>query len=604
MKSSSRKSRRSVIELLENRTMLSGTETATATITDTVVNSTTFQYTIELTNTGTTPIKTFWFAWTPTQGGLLTATPTVQSSPFGWTTATTTDGIEWTTSAYPATAAGGALTYSFDSTEAPTSVEANSTSFVYSGPAEADPGLQITPTVAAPVTPPVTPPTIPTGIEKASATIVASQLTDTTYQYSLTLKNTGHGKATAANQLGTFWYAWIPHQDYLDTSPLTVTSPTGWTDNITNDGSTDGFAIQWVATTNAVQVGKSLIGFSFTSTDTPSQVFGKSNFFPTALVNTAFVYAGAPLTDTGFQLTAVGSISNPTGALLPELANSPLVTATTVPANGDVNPYGVTFVPKGFAAGGLTSAGDVLVSNFNNSANLQGTGTTIVSVTPAGATSLFYQGPAGEGLTTALGVLRAGFVLVGNVPSTDGTSATVGQGSLIVLDKLGNQVADFTDPALLDGPWDLAVVDNGPTAHVFVSNVLTGTVTRLDLKDSAKTDTVTLVKQTQIASGFTFGPDPAAFELGPTGLVFTKNTLFVASTDDNAIYAIPAALGRKTDAGTGTPTRPSPANSSSSPPKARSSPKPRWMPAAKAEPSASPSAPRWGRSWSLPPLMI
>jgi hypothetical protein len=98
----------------------------------------------------------------------------------------------------------------------------------------------------------------------------------------------------------------------------------------------------------------------------------------------------------------------------------------------------------------------------------------------------------------------------------------------------------------------LAVVDNGATAHVFVSNVLTGTVTRLDLKDSAKTDTVTPVKQTQIASGYTHGPDPAAFELGPTGLVFTKNTLYVASTDDNAIYAIPAALTRKTDAGTGT----------------------------------------------------
>jgi hypothetical protein len=405
------------------------------------------------------------------------------------------------------------------------------------------------------VTPPVTPPvttTVPTGIEKASATIVASELTDTTYQYSLTLKNTGHGKATTSNQLGTFWYAWIPGQDYLDTAPVTVTSPTGWADKITHDGSTDGFAIQWVATTNAVQVGKSLSGFSFTSTDTPAQVFGKSNFFPTALVNTAFVYAGAPLTDTGFQFTAVGSILNPTGALLPELANSPVVTATTVPANGDVNPYGVAFVPKGFATGGTTAAGDVLVSNFNDSSNLQGTGTTIVSVTPSGTTSVFYQGPAGEGLTTALGVLRAGFVIVGNVPSTDGTSATVGQGSLIVLDKSGNQVADFTDPSLLDGPWDLAVVDNGATAHVFVSNVLTGTVTRLDLKDSAKTDTVTLVKQTQIASGYTHGPDPAAFELGPTGLVFTKNTLYVASTDDNAIYAIPAALTRKTDAGTGT----------------------------------------------------
>jgi hypothetical protein len=379
-------------------------------------------------------------------------------------------------------------------------------------------------------------------------------LTDTTYQYSLTLKNTGHGRATAANQLGTFWYAWIPHQDYLDTAPLTVTSPAGWTDKITNGGASDGFAIQWVATSNAVQVGKSLSGFGFTSTDTPAQVFGKSNFFPTAAVNTSFVYAGAPETDTGFQFTAVGSVANPTGALLPELAVSPMVNATTVPANGDENPYGVAFVPKGFAAGGLLSPGDVLVSNFNDSDNLQGTGTTIVSVTPAGVTSPFYQGPAGEGLTTALGVLRNGFVLVGNVPSSDGTSATVGQGSLIVLDRSGNKVAEFQDPSLLDGPWDLTVVDNGGSATVFVSNVLSGTVTRLNLKVSKAKDTVTIASQTQIASGYTHGPDPAAFELGPTGLVFSaaKNTLYVASTDDNAIYSVSDAMNRKTDAGIGT----------------------------------------------------
>jgi hypothetical protein len=137
------------------------------------------------------------------------------------------------------------------------------------------------------------------------------------------------------------------------------------------------------------------------------------------------------------------------------------------------------------------------------------------------------------------------------VPSTDGTSATVGQGSLIVLDRSGNQVASLTDPALLDGPWDLAVVDGGATAKVFVSNALSGTVTRLNLKLSTRKDTATIVSQTQIASGYQHGPDSAAFELGPTGLVFSKNQLFVASTDDNAIYTIPAAATRKTDAGTG-----------------------------------------------------
>jgi hypothetical protein len=60
--------------------------------------------------------------------------------------------------------------------------------------------------------------------------------------------------------------------------------------------------------------------------------------------------------------------------------------ASTVPAKGDVNPYGVAVVP---ASAGRLTAGSILVSNFNDSANVQGTGTTIVQVSQAGRTTLF-----------------------------------------------------------------------------------------------------------------------------------------------------------------------------------------------------------------------
>ena len=60
-----------------------------------------------------------------------------------------------------------------------------------------------------------------------------------------------------------------------------------------------------------------------------------------------------------------------------------LTVASTVPPNGDVNPYGVAIVPNTI---GNLQAGNILVSNFNNSANLQGTGTTIVQITPGGTT--------------------------------------------------------------------------------------------------------------------------------------------------------------------------------------------------------------------------
>lgn len=60
--------------------------------------------------------------------------------------------------------------------------------------------------------------------------------------------------------------------------------------------------------------------------------------------------------------------------------------ASTVPANGDLNPYGITVVPK---SQGKLVKGDTLVSNFNNSANLQGTGTTIEQISPSGVPSTF-----------------------------------------------------------------------------------------------------------------------------------------------------------------------------------------------------------------------
>lgn len=226
-------------------------------------------------------------------------------------------------------------------------------------------------------------------------------------------------------------------------------------------------------------------------------------------------------------------------------------TATTVPANGDVNPYGVAIVPVNFSSGGKLSPGDTLVSNFNNKAGLQGTGSTIVNISSNGKTSEFFQGPAGLGLTTALGTLQKGFVIVGNVPTTDGTCATISSGSLLVIDKNGKLVQTIESATLLNGPWDLAIQDSGSQALLFVSNVLSGAVTRIQL---SVTDTgVTVQSMVQIASGYLHRCDPAALVVGPTGLAYDRNNdvLYVASTGDNIIFAINKASCRKNDSGKG-----------------------------------------------------
>ena len=227
------------------------------------------------------------------------------------------------------------------------------------------------------------------------------------------------------------------------------------------------------------------------------------------------------------------------------------VTDSTIPPTGDLNPYGVAFVPPGFPAGGAIAPGDVLVSNFNANSNLEGTGTTIVRFTPTGQQALFATSPL-IGLSTALGVLSRGFVIVGNVPvAYPGGVSTPGQGALQVFDRNGNLVATFSDPKFLDSPWDLAINDQGSAAQVFVSNLLSGTVTRVNL--SITSTSVTVVSKTQIGSGFAHQLIAAIVGVGPTGLAFdpARDVLYVASTGDNEIFGIGDPVTRTGSAGTG-----------------------------------------------------
>ncbi|HTP26445.1 MAG TPA: hypothetical protein VMK12_12405 [Anaeromyxobacteraceae bacterium] len=248
----------------------------------------------------------------------------------------------------------------------------------------------------------------------------------------------------------------------------------------------------------------------------------------------------------------------------PILPPTPTV-SSTVPSNGDVNPYGVAFVPSEFPQGGPLHPGDFLVSNFNNNQNLQGTGTTIVRVEPNGHTSLFFESPSFHsifeppppvGLTTALVILKAGFVIVGGFPSTDGTCQHASPGQLAVLDASGHFVTSLTVPIslteqLISGPWDMAADDEGDHAALFVANALTGNVLRLDVEVGG--GTVSIKDVFTIAGGYVHRCDPVTFVVAPTGLAYDKSrdVLFVASTGDNAVFEIENAAKATTSAGKG-----------------------------------------------------
>jgi hypothetical protein len=256
-------------------------------------------------------------------------------------------------------------------------------------------------------------------------------------------------------------------------------------------------------------------------------------------------------------------------ALLTQNAQAEIVTvASTVPSNGDVNPYGIAVVP---ASIGRLVKGHILVSNFNNSSNLQGTGTTIVDIAPDGTVRLFAwidattlpgACPGGVGLTTALVVLRTGWVIVGSLPTTDGTSATAQAGCLIVLNNQG-VVGETIANDLINGPWDMTALDLDTTVYLFVSNVLNGTVAgggslvdegtvvRLTL-DVTQDSMPSVPSMTTIGSGFPERTDPAALVIGPTGVGLSPDgTLYVADSLENRIAKIDNAVNRTSTAGIG-----------------------------------------------------
>ncbi|MDA8095874.1 MAG: hypothetical protein M0T84_18600 [Betaproteobacteria bacterium] len=271
-------------------------------------------------------------------------------------------------------------------------------------------------------------------------------------------------------------------------------------------------------------------------------------------------------------------MSAPAAADSPYLASihrHAMLTSTTTP-NGDGNPYAVVVAP---VSAGKIHQGDVLVTNFNNVSNLQGTGGTIVDYNPATKqTTLFAsipqhlpQCPGGVGLGTAMTMLKSGWVIVGSTPSTDGTTKTLGKGCLIVLDPNGKVVTTWADPNI-DDPWgNMAVLDHGTTATLFVSMSGFG-VPPLDVLDPKSGYPVTVNKatvlritlsipegkppvitnETVVANGFGQRADRDAFLIGPTGLALSPNDiLYVSDALGNRIAAIDNASTRTASAGTG-----------------------------------------------------
>jgi plastocyanin len=274
---------------------------------------------------------------------------------------------------------------------------------------------------------------------------------------------------------------------------------------------------------------------------------------------------GSSSSSTSTHAAASTTPAKPVAFLAPLSTFSSL--GSTVPANGDVNPYGLVVVPTSV---GKLKAGQLLISNFNAKEGAkqsgQGTGSTIVQVSPSGKLSPFATisaaglpgpCPGGVGLTTALNILPGGYVVVGSLPTTNGKTATAKYGCLIVLDSEGKVVKTIAGKNI-QGPWDSTAKSEGSKTTLFVSNALNGgaakgvkpidnsNVVRIDL-ESGEGQAPKVTSEQVVAEGIPWVNSPEALVLGPTGLALASNgTLYVASTQNNKILAISNAASRST----------------------------------------------------------
>ncbi len=296
------------------------------------------------------------------------------------------------------------------------------------------------------------------------------------YQYDISVANTG------TTNVGTFWFAWVPGEDFLSSVPSTTASPTGWSNSLTGlDNSTDGTAIEWVATSHPIAAGCSLSGFSFTTTESPTTLAGNAPTHPTTPVLTSFVYSAGPFSDAGFQFIVASPAASKTATtttLATSTANAtagaPItLTATVTPATPGTTPTGtINFARDGTSFGTGTIDGN-------------GTATFTTSSLPIGTDHITatYSGDGTFSASSSAGLTETIAPPTDTVATTTGITAsptTATAGSAVILTAtvtaatpgvVPTGTVKFTQNGTSVGS---VVVGNDGTASVSISTLAAG----------------------------------------------------------------------------------------------------------------------------------
>jgi hypothetical protein len=209
-------------------------------------------------------------------------------------------------------------------------------------------------------------------------------------------------------------------------------------------------------------------------------------------------------------------------SILNQLDEITTIGSTVDPTNGDQNPYGLDVAKVN---NGKFKAGDVVVCNFNNAANVQGTGTTIIALHPQpGSTPLHVAKDHSLLGCTALALAPDDTIWASAFAANDNPILTAG-GQLV--STLGN--------GPWHGPFGQAFSPHaGPfgVAAFYESNASNGTIVRINITNTNFTfDT--------IATGFAVNHGKPGSILGPSGLQYEPkhDRLYIVDGASNTLVA-------------------------------------------------------------------
>ncbi len=279
------------------------------------------------------------------------------------------------------------------------------------------------------------------------------------------------------------------------------------------------------------------------------------------IVGSSILFVGGALGSIGIVefaplATSVASAA-PASAQMVLSSLQNMKVASTVAANGDNNPYGIAVVPPNFVptAGSLWQPGDVIVSDFNNSAGVAGAGSSIVRIRN-GVTTTISQGQvfgtaglAFNGLGAALWTSDIGsnpalnanngdvsIIMGNNNPNGLAVGSTNGSGTIN-----NTNTASGLTPNSFQGPWGQAFNDSATAPAFFWSNIENGTIYRVGpglTPPNFASDPISLLGT--LPSGTTASPASSATDLGPSAMAFdaANQTLYVTDSYNNTVYAI------------------------------------------------------------------